>query len=117
MSMKKVVIIVSVFAVILIILKCFTFYQTDKPLLIIEVTFMQFACGDEFDDMKVLNVSDPKFSFLIGEDIDPIVDKKEADLKEYFYANRKNQYGLNYRLKGYLDKKRSGCEGASRCFI
>lgn len=66
--------------------------QKDNDLITIEVTYMQYACGDWNDDMKVEKVNNKKYSFLIGRDIDPYIHASEYDLKDYFYDNKTNKF-------------------------
>ena len=86
--------------------------QHGTRLVSMEATFMQYACGDENDDMKVRSVNDSTFQFMIGEDIDPeLEDQSSFDLKAYFYTNRSDTFGMTYRLSGYLGKyPEFGCD-------
>ncbi|OCA76582.1 hypothetical protein BBH99_12255 [Chryseobacterium contaminans] len=82
-------------------------------LIIIEATFMQYACGDENDDAKVKKVDDPRYQLLIGRDINPETKNglDPFDFKDYFYDNRTDQYYMTYRLKGRLEiNSKSGCD-------
>lgn len=79
----------------------------------IEATFMQYACGDDNDDARVEKVSDSRYNFLLGKDINPETEDtfQTLDLKDYFYDNRTDQYHMTYRLKGRLEKNsKSGCD-------
>jgi len=75
-------------------------------LITIEATFMQYACGDENDDMQISKVDNKKYKSLIGKDIDPQVTSvpDTYELKNYFYKNRTSDFGLEFRLKGRLSK-------------
>ncbi|MCS4302010.1 hypothetical protein [Chryseobacterium sp. BIGb0232] len=90
-------------------------------LIIIEATFMQYACGDENDDAKVEKVSDSRYNFLLGKDINPETENNldPIDFKDYFYDNRTDQYHMTYRLKGRLEQdSRSGCsDSAPRFYV
>ena len=91
--------------------------QRSGDLITIEAVYMQYACGDENDDMQVKQVSSKKYKFLTGRDIDPDTDNPQFDFKEYFYSNRTNKYGMQYRLKGYLSKYPDfGCDGEAPKF-
>lgn len=74
--------------------------------LVIEATYMQYACGDENDDMNVEKVDKGKYGFLVGRDIDPQVHlmADTYELKDYFYHNKTKMYGFTFRLKGRLSK-------------
>ena len=56
--------------------------QASKDLLTIEATFMQYACGDDNDDMQVQQVNSKKYNFLTGHDIDPDSDSHQFDFKQ-----------------------------------
>jgi hypothetical protein len=75
-------------------------------LITIEATFMQYACGDENDDMQINKVDNKKYKSLIGKDVDPQVTlvPDTYELKDYFYKNRTGDFGLEFRLKGRLSK-------------
>jgi hypothetical protein len=91
--------------------------QRSNDLITIEAVYMQYACGDENDDMQVTLVSSKKYKFLVGHDIDPDTDNHRFDFKEYFYSNRTDKYGMRYRLKGYLSKYPDfGCDGEAPKF-
>lgn len=91
--------------------------QRSNDLITIEATYMQYACGDWNDDMQVEKVSAKKYKFLIGRDIDPDEVGHRFDFKDYFYKNRTDKYGMQYRLKGYLSKYPDfGCEGEAPKF-
>lgn len=91
--------------------------QASKDLLTIEATFMQYACGDDNDDMQVQQVNSKKYNFLTGHDIDPDSDSHQFDFKQYFYSNKTNKYGMQYRLKGYLSKYPGfGCDNEAPKF-
>ena len=40
-------------------------------LIAVEAHFMQYACGDENDDIQITKVDNEKYKFLIGKDVDP----------------------------------------------
>ncbi|WP_139166065.1 hypothetical protein [Chryseobacterium jejuense] len=90
-------------------------------LMTIEASYMMYACGDDNDDIKVEKVINPKYSFLLGKDINPETLVPEAfqtlELKNYFYDNRTDQYNLTYRLKGRLEQNsKSGCSNSAPRF-
>lgn len=91
----------------------------DGKLVTIEANYMQYACGDWNDDMQVQQVSDPHYKFMVGHDIDPMFRFGEAVLGQWFYDNRTNDYGMEYRLTGHFSKDAAnGCEyGAPRFYI
>lgn len=109
-------------AILLFIAGYFGFYywkknQKNDELIIIEATFMQYACGDWNDDMQVQKVNQIKYKFLLGKDIDPHVDASQYNLKDYFYDNRTEKHGMKYRLKGYLSKYPDfGCDDTAPKF-
>ncbi len=79
---------------------------------------MQYACGDENDDILVTKVADPAYNWLVGKDLDPLVADEPGlrNLKSYFYANR-DKAGLHYRVTGHLSLFNvSGCGNRSRQF-
>lgn len=92
--------------------------QRGAHLIQIEATFMQYACGDNNDDMKVKSVSDSTFNFIVGEDIDPeLEDKSSFELKDYFYSHRSNIHGMTYRLSGNLgENPEFGCDWQAPIF-
>src|SRR5688500_16962107 len=69
--------------------------QSDERITI-EETFMQYACGDENDDMQISKVDNKKYKFLIGKDVDPQITlvPDTYELKDYFYKNRASDFGL-----------------------
>lgn len=75
-------------------------------LITVEATFMQYACGDENDDIQITKVDDGKYKYLVGKDVDPQVTliPDTYELKEYFYKNRTGEFGLDFRLTGRLSK-------------
>lgn len=75
-------------------------------LITIEATYMQYACGDENDDIQINKVDNKKYKFLIGKDVDPQVTlvPDTYELKDYFYKNRTSDFGLEFRFKGRLSK-------------
>lgn len=86
----------------------------------IEATFMQYACGDDNDDVKVEKVSDSRYHFLLGKDVNPETEDvfQTLELKNYFYDNRTDQYNQTYRLKGRLEKgSKSGCDSAPKFYV
>jgi hypothetical protein len=88
-----------------------------KDLITIKATFMQYACGDDNDDMQVQQVSSKKYKFLVGRDIDPDADIHQFDFKEYFYSNKTDKYGMQYCLKGYLSEYPNfGCDNKAPKF-
>lgn len=87
--------------------------------IVVEATFMQYACGDEVDDMQVQKVNNNKYTFLIGRDIDPqvIKESKDSEFKDYFYQHQSDQFGMTFRLRGRLNKfSLFGCSNSSRLF-
>jgi len=85
----------------------------------IEAYFMQYACGDENDDMQVKKVNSKQYEFLVGRDIDPQITTLSLgyELKDYFYKNRTAEFGLMFRLKGRLSKYRDfGCDSSTPKF-
>jgi hypothetical protein len=86
-------------------------------LVTINAYYMQYACGDSYDDMKVSKVSLAKYKSYIDRDIDPEPNTGNYDLAQYFYDNRTNKYGMEYRLKGYFSRFPSfGCDGRAPKF-
>lgn len=48
---------------------------------------------------------------MIGRDIDPLFLNGEDEISEFFFANKTNEFWMEYRMFGYLsEKKISGCE-------
>jgi hypothetical protein len=99
------------------------FYLTrnlkSDDVIIIEAYFMQYACGDENDDMQVHKVNSKDYEFLLERDIDPEVTTLSLgyELKDYFYKNRTEEFGLMYRLKGRLSKYGDfGCDSSTPKF-
>lgn len=83
----------------------------------IEAVFMQYACGDWNDDMKVNKVNDTSFNFLIGKDIDPLFINGENEISGWLYDNKTDKYGMEYRLIGYISKTaKDGCENKTPKF-
>jgi hypothetical protein len=81
----------------------------------IDAYFMQYACGDDNDDMQVKKVNSKDYEFLIGRDIDPQITTLSLgyELKDYFWANRTPEFGLLFRLKGRLSKYHDfGCDSS-----
>ena len=82
----------------------------DRPLIIV-AQYIQYACGDWNDDMKVISVNDSSFNFLINKDIDPLFKDGEKELSEWFYANKTEEFYMTYRLRGFISKSAlSGCD-------
>lgn len=75
-------------------------------LISIEATYMQYACGDENDDIQIKKVDNEAYKFLIGKDVDPQVTVLPItyDLKDYFYENRSGEFDLTFKFKGRLSK-------------
>ena|SRR5687768_4788726 len=99
------------------------FYLTrnlkSDEVIIIDAYFMQYACGDENDDMQVKNVDTKEYEFLIGRDIDPQITTFSSgyELKDYFWKNRTAEFGLLFRVKGRLSKYRDfGCDSSTPKF-
>jgi hypothetical protein len=89
-------------------------------LITIEATFMQYACGDENDDIQINKVDNKEYKFLIGKDVDPQVTivPDTYELKEYFYKNRTGDFGLEFRFKGRLSKYYYfGCDDSTPKFF
>ena len=86
----------------------FTRNLKSDEVIIIDAYFMQYACGDENDDMQVKNVDSKEYEFLIGRDIDPQITTFSSgyELKDYFWKNRTAEFGLLFRVKGRLSKYR-----------
>lgn len=83
----------------------------------IEAEYMQYACGDWVDDMQVLNVNDTAYNFLLEKDIDPLFLNGEGDISESFYENRTEDFGMSFRLQGFISKcALNGCDGTSPKF-
>jgi len=88
-----------------------------KKAFALQATFMQYACGDEADDMRVKSVSDTSYAFLVGQDIDPYLNAETANLKDYFNNNKTGENGTTFSLKGYLDPSPSfGCDDSAPRF-
>lgn len=95
----------------------YRFGDDDKHVFTVQALFMQYACGDGADEMKVLSVSDSTYGFLVGQDIDPYINAENTNLKDYFYDNKTKPYGLTFVLKGYISKSPSyGCDNSSSRF-
>jgi hypothetical protein len=78
---------------------------------------MQYACGDGADDMRVLEVSDSQYAYLIGMDVDPIIDREQKNLGGTFYENSTDEYGMTYLLTGTVNRCESnGCDLAAPLF-
>lgn len=89
--------------------------RTNKQISI-EATFMQYACGDWNVDMNVRKVNDSAYSEYIGRDIDPHT-RNSYKLKDYFYDNKTKEFGMTYRLTGYISKNcLFGCDNTNPKF-
>lgn len=85
--------------------------------LTIEAEYMQYACGDWVDDMQVLKIDDTLYNFLLGKDIDPLFLDGAKEIGELFYKNKTNNFGLKFRLKGFVSSCAvDGCDGDSPKF-
>lgn len=94
--------------------------------LTLEVRFMKYACGDWNDDAMILDVDNEAFEYVIGKDIDPVAidyfftreeKQHKNSLKDYFWDNETQQFGVDYRIVGYLSKYDNfGCESHSPRF-
>lgn len=84
--------------------------QLNKEPVTIEAFFMQYACGDENDDMKVHLVQDTLYNFLLEKDIDPLIFEGQSEIRNWLYENVDNTNGFTFRLTGYISKcAESGC--------
>ena len=84
--------------------------QLNKEPVTIEAYFMQYACGDENDDMKVNLVQDTTYNFLLEKDIDPLIFNGQSIINGWFYTNKTEKYHMNFRLSGYISEcAKSGC--------
>lgn len=85
--------------------------EKTEEVITVEAIFMQYACGDENDDMQVQKVDLAKYQFLVGKNVDPQVGliPDTYELKDYMYANRSDS-GFVFKVKGRLAKTHSGCD-------
>lgn len=87
-----------------------------NELITVEATFMQYACGDDNVDMQLISVNDSSYSDLIGKDIDPST-KSTYKLKDYFFDNKSEEFGMKYRLTGHMSNKcMFGCDNSTPKF-
>ena len=83
----------------------------------LEAYFMQYACGDWNDDMRIISVQDTTYSFLLEKDIDPLLFKGESEIRGWLYDNKTEEYRMKFHLEGYVSKcAKSGCEGKTPKF-
>lgn len=91
--------------------------QINKEPITIEAYFMQYACGDWNDDMKVNLVQDTSYNFLLEKDIDPLIFNGQSEINGWFYNNKTEAFRMNFRLSGYISEcAKSGCDGTAPKF-
>ena len=107
----------TIFGLILLFISCNNQQRLNEKPVTIEATFMQYACGDWNDDMRVDSISDTTFNFLIGNDIDPEMCNGEKLISGWLFDNKTSEFGYRYRLTGYISKSaQSGCENCTPKF-
>lgn len=89
--------------------------------IVVEAYFMQYACGDWNDDMRVTAVEDSSLIFLLDQDIDPLLLDGPDVLNGCFFAERgpekSERHQMEYRLRGYISRKAvSGCDNCAPRF-
>lgn len=101
--------------------------QQYKDAIQVGAVYMKYACGECSVEMKVLSVNNPKYHFMIGEEIFPVpAGSESADLCAFIStANYQSAYnekdtGLQFSIAGRLHRFKEilstrGC-GAVRCF-
>ena len=96
-----------------------TVYPDTSNELVIEAHYMQYACGDWVDDMRVTKTSDTTHNWLIGRDIDPVFYMGASDVGDMFYSDDTTDriYNNDIRLTGYMSiSTSSGCDNTSPRF-
>ena len=96
-----------------------TVYPDTSNELVLEAHYMQYACGDWVDEMKVSKTSDSSHNWLIGRDIDPVFYMGSSDVGDMFYSDdtAARIYNNDIRLTGYISKSTcSGCDNTSPRF-
>lgn len=88
----------------------------DEPITV-EAHYMQYACGDRNDDMKIQSVSDSTYNFIIGKDIDPEFYNGENEISAWFFNNKTDEFGMTYQMTGFISKcAESGCDNSTPKF-
>ncbi len=102
----------------LIFFSCNQIDKLNENPITIEAHFMQYACGDWNDDMNIISVTDTAFNFLVGKDIDPLFLRGEHEISGWLLDNKSEEYGMNYRLTGYIGNcPEFGCDGVPKFWI
>lgn len=106
----------TIIGLIIILVSCKNEQRLNDNPVTIEATFMQYACGDWNDDMKINSINDSSLNYLIGTDIDPEIIQGEKEIRGLLYDNGfKNLY--KYRLTGYISESaKYGCENCTPKF-
>ena len=111
--MNKIYICILLFAMV----GCNRIDKLNEKPISIEAYFMQYACGDWNDDMNIRSASDSSYNFLVGKDIDPILYKGEGEIRGWLFDNKTNEFGMKYRMKGYISKCAAyGCDNTAPKF-
>ena len=113
-KMKKLYLI---FGMILFLISCNKMQRMNEKPISVEATFMQYACGDWNDDMRIDIISDTSLNYLVGTDIDPEMINGDRTIGGWLYDNKTIEYGYRYKLTGYISKSaKSGCENCTPKF-
>lgn len=104
----------------LCVLSYYTYYKwrqniTYEEKITVTAYYMKYACGDCSVDMKVQTVDNPKYNFIIGQDIFPTPKtKKFEELCDYigsigYKSSTEPDYVQeSFKLTGYLHKNSHG---------
>jgi len=106
-----------ILGLLLILLSCYKTDTFNNSPITIRAHYMQYACGENNDDMKILNVADSSYNFILGKDIDPEFLNGKQNLSDLFFDNNTEKYGMAYQMKGFISKcAQSGCGNESPKF-
>lgn len=92
----------KILLVALALISCNRIDKLNEKPITVEARFMQYACGDWNDDMKVQKASDSTYRFLVGKDIDPEFLNGESEISGWLYDNKTVEFGMTYKLTGFI---------------
>jgi len=84
----------------------------------VSAKYMQYACGDWNDDMKINTIDNKSLAYLIGKDINPKFENGEDELSDLFFLNKTKDFGMEYKMSGIIDTTtQNGCDDDAINFI